>query len=437
MKLIMFKGGVETLEYFSIEMAEYWSDKGYEIFWYDLLVGESEAKRLCKFIIQNKKDKFIAFTFNHEGLAGEDGIYWRNNDFTSDSVWNGYDIKVKNIRDEQNKKFKNIWDEYNIKVINMVVDHPLYYHKYHRFLPKDYYQINIDRKHVEYMRHFYPEIKNVFFLPTAGMFLNKNYDILPDMNYLPMNKRPYDIVFTGNFTPKSILRKNIEEMGQDYVDFYENVLDEMIDNPNMSIEEIGHKCLKIEIPKITKKEITEVFPTFMYVDLAVRFHYRELIIKALAECGFKITTVGEGFEFMNIDNKANLNNLGGGNTDKCLKCINQGKISLNIMPWFKDGAHDRIFTSMLNGAVLLTDSSKYLDEKVLRNDNSYRYNLSMLREYERSGFDISVLKDFKENVSDLLADDEKLSKMADIAFVDANPIHTWQNRAEQIEKDFF
>lgn len=31
-RIIMFKGGVETLEFFSVEIAEYLESKGYEIF---------------------------------------------------------------------------------------------------------------------------------------------------------------------------------------------------------------------------------------------------------------------------------------------------------------------------------------------------------------------------------------------------------------------
>ena len=33
----MFKGGVETLEFFSVEIAEYLESKGYAIFWYNPL----------------------------------------------------------------------------------------------------------------------------------------------------------------------------------------------------------------------------------------------------------------------------------------------------------------------------------------------------------------------------------------------------------------
>lgn len=40
------------------------------------------------------------------------------------------------------------------------------------------------------------------------------------------------------------------------------------------------------------------------------------------------------------------------------------KVSLNVMPWFKDGAHDRVFNSILNGAVCVTDPSRYLEEEL-------------------------------------------------------------------------
>lgn len=38
------------------------------------------------------------------------------------------------------------------------------------------------------------------------------------------------------------------------------------------------------------------------------------------------------------------------------------KIVMNFMPWFKDGSHERIYNSMLNGAVCLTDPSLFLEK---------------------------------------------------------------------------
>ena len=290
-------GGVETLEYFSMEIANYLDEKGYEIFWYNLLVGASETVRLKEYFDANKGEDFVAFTFNHEGIAGEEGLY--------------YDTK-----DDYNTIHHVIWDECNVKVINMVVDHPLYYHKYHKYLPKDYHQINIDKNHYEYMRHFYPEIKNVSFMLTAGMELNKNGDIIEGCAYLPMDKRDYDIVFTGNFTPKYILQKSIERMGPEYISFYENVLQALIDNPKETVEKIGQDALKNEIEDISLKDMKEAMTTFAYCDLAVRFHYRELIIRALTDMDFKVAVVGDGFDLMQIKKRDNLINLGYGDTRK-------------------------------------------------------------------------------------------------------------------------
>ena len=104
--VILFKGGVETQEYFSIEMSKTFQKHGYEIYWFDLVLSGLSAKQLCDFYKADKSKKFKAFTFNFNGIAGEDGLY--DESFEGGSFWN----------------------ETKIPVYNMVVDHPLYYHKY-------------------------------------------------------------------------------------------------------------------------------------------------------------------------------------------------------------------------------------------------------------------------------------------------------------------
>lgn len=48
--VILFKGGVETQEYFSIEMSKTFQKHGYEIYWFDLVLSGLSAKQLCVFI---------------------------------------------------------------------------------------------------------------------------------------------------------------------------------------------------------------------------------------------------------------------------------------------------------------------------------------------------------------------------------------------------
>ena len=73
--VILFKGGVETQEYFSIEMSKTFQKHGYEIYWFDLVLSGLSAKQLCDFYKADKSKKFMAFTFNFNGIAGEDGLY--------------------------------------------------------------------------------------------------------------------------------------------------------------------------------------------------------------------------------------------------------------------------------------------------------------------------------------------------------------------------
>ncbi|MGN0328859.1 MAG: glycosyltransferase [Lachnospira sp.] len=416
--VIMFRGGVETLEFFSVEISSYLTEQGYNVIWYNLLLEEISFHSLMDYYEKNKEDEFITFTFNFEGIAGEKGLY------------QGYDNVIP-----ENTKW-NFWDYANVKVYNMVVDHPLYYHKYIAMRPKNYYQIDIDRQHVDYMKRFFPEVENVMFVPLGGTELNLEGRISIDSPYMAIKERPIDVIFTGNFTPKRILRKHLNNMEQEYIDFYENALERLIHNPDKTIDELAMECLKEQFPHITDLQLRECMPNMMYVDLAVRFHYRELAVKALADSGIKIHTYGAGFNMMNLKHPENIIENGGVNSGKCLDMISQSKISLNIMPWFKRGIHDRILNSCLNGAVSLTDSSEMIEELFKDDHSIILYDLKMLRDYEKSGYDEKVVSQMTDRVKNLLESPDKLQSIADNAYNLCHNKHSWRERAEQIFKEF-
>ena len=60
----------------------------------------------------------------------------------------------------------------------------------------------------------------------------------------------------------------------------------------------------------------------------------------------------------------------------CLEKLANAKFSLNIMPCFHAGAHDRIFNSMLCGAVCVTDTNPYLDEMLTDGENALLYDVT-------------------------------------------------------------
>ena len=87
------------------------------------------------------------------------------------------------------------------------------------------------------------------------------------------------------------------------------------------------------------------------------------------------------------------------------------------MPWFKDGAHDRVFNTLLNGAVLLSDDSIYLREILRDGENCILYSLEDIEQ-------------MPERVKELLSDEERMQRMADIGYEMAKKAHTWAHRAD-------
>ena len=230
-RLILFKGGVETLEFFTEQMAAVWEKMGCSVFWYNLILQQASSSALVEFFKAHRADEWYMFTFNFEGIAGEAGLY-------RDDGW-------------------NFWDWAGVKVVNVVVDHPLYYNKYIRKHPEKYIQLDIDEMHVAYMHRFFPEVHTEYML-TAGTELNYNRCIMPDKNYLSMKERPIDIIFTGNYTPKRILRKHLDNMDDEYIDFYEGVLSYLIDNPSETIDEAAENALRREFPDITDEQLVDL-----------------------------------------------------------------------------------------------------------------------------------------------------------------------------------
>jgi hypothetical protein len=98
--------------------------------------------------------------------------------------------------------------------------------------------------------------------------------------------------------------------------------------------------------------------------------------------------------------------------------MNNSKIVLNILPNLVFGGHDRVFTSMLAGAVSLTDRSVFLENHFTHEDNILMYNIND--------------PDLAEKVQQYLLDTSKLQKIADNGRKVAQKEHIWLNRAKKI-----
>ena len=89
------------------------------------------------------------------------------------------------------------------------------------------------------------------------------------------------------------------------------------------------------------------------------------------------------------------------------------------MPWFKDGAHDRVYNSMTNGAVCVSDPSTYLSETLIDGSDLVFYSLN----------EIEALPD---TIRDLLSNPEKAKTIAAHGYQTVMEKNTWKQRAETL-----
>lgn len=386
-KVIIFEQGIESLSFFSKRIAETLEKEGLQVFHYqldqDVSVAETQRKKLKKF---HKPGETMLITFNFNGFRGEEEFY-------EDGVL--------------------VWRKLEIPCINIMVDHPFYYpallDKVEEELGFDlYYQVLIDGDHEKFIRRFYPGITNVMFFPLAGSCA-KNIS----------EERKYDVVFTGNYTPPQKFRKYIERIDDEYTAFYEGIIADLIEHPDTTMEQAFEKHLKREMGEISHKDLRTCMGNMIFIDLYVRFYFRGEVIRTIAEAGIPVHIWGAGFDQLECKKPENLILEGPTDTEGCLNALANAKISLNVMPWFKDGAHDRVYSAMCNGALCLTDPSRFMREDLLEGENVIFYSL---KEYEK----------LPDLICQLLSQEEKREKIAEVGKEHAMKNHVWSERVPQL-----
>lgn len=386
-KIVLFTKGIETLWFFSEQMGKTFELLGYEVFYFDQC---KEYRSLSDLLWFCEPKVTAAVSFNFDGCAGED-----------------YFIDAEGI---------SFFDARQIKFFNIVVDHPFYYHKFVPYLPKDYTQISIDREHEDYLKRFFPEIKRGPFMPLGGTGLWEK-DTLPGWD-----ERPYDIVFMGHYSPPSAFEETIHRNGPEYAQFYYDIINDLLEHPWKSMDAVIIEHLNRDVEDVSEEGIKDVMPNMIFIDLYVRNHVRGEVVKALADSGLKVHCFGTGWDGLECEHPENIVNGSMLDSLGCLQQISRAKISLNVMPWFKDGAHDRLFNSMLNGAVCLSDGSKYMDE-ILEDGKDY------------VKYDLAKLNELPDKARDLLADREKWERIAKCGYRLAANGHTWADRARFLHSE--
>lgn len=105
-----------------------------------------------------------------------------------------------------------------------------------------------------------------------------------------------------------------------------------------------------------------VVSDFMFIHTDILTYYREKVLKTVAKAGIELYIFGPGWERFEWTKLKNVHLMGKISPEQVLEEMNQAKIVLSTMAWFKDGAHERVFNGMLAKALVVSESTVYMRE---------------------------------------------------------------------------
>lgn len=397
MKTIIYITGIyDTLDLFTDELKTAFTSMGYTSFVYDARMETQSKQALLDLLAESITAAHTA----QADLSGQFACVTFNNLAYNLSLPDG----------------TNLWETYHIPYINILMDHPFHYEKPLRHAPDTSLVLCTDRNHVTYIRRFFKNIRRTDFLAHAGVELH--------CKHKPLADRGIDVLYAGALPIYTVDRMipdltaipeiNGKEMAQ-------SVLSELVHHPEKTTESVIEDYLKNERNDISDQRIHELVVEMRFLDSYATSFFREQAVRCLVENGIRVTAYGVGWDQCDWSGSPYLDYRGKVLAPQILPLMNDSKIVLNTMTWFKNGAHDRIFNGMLAGAAVVTDDSRYLKKEFTDGKELVMFSLKDMRTLPERAFD-------------LFGHMESTQKMADCGYLAAKERHTWKSRAEEIEE---
>lgn len=303
---------------------------------------------------------------------------------------------------------ESLWDSWKIPCINILVDHPMYYFDTLDHAPAYGIVACADQYHTDYVKQFYPTVRNCIFLPTAGECLKPFEDLKP------FSTRTIDVLFIGSY-------KYHEDVIYD--DFSKELEQELLAKTDITFELAVKNCLASRNISLSLKELKETIQHYRFVDVNTTAIFRKRIVEALLEHDISVTVYGNGWDSLPLFHHPNFIYKGLISPADGIRLMEESKIVLNHMAWFKHGTSERIHEAMLQGAVVLTDSSEYL-LKYYENGKHIAY------------YGLNRLDELSETAAKILSADatyaESLESMRKAAYSETISHHTWLNRTQKL-----
>lgn len=291
---------------------------------------------------------------------------------------------------------------------NITFDHPLFISYYLMMPIKNHYICSQDEGYVQYIKEYYPSIKDAWHLPPGG--------ILPKNKSSNLNKRKWDVTFVAVYCNYREGVAAVRMMEKEDRRLALKLMILLKNNPNTSASEGLRQVLDAEGIQLDKKEFVVKLHRMTDAVRAIPFYYREKIVKILVDSGIDIHVFSNTWKDCPYADNEHLIIHSDVSFEDGVEVMADSKISLNIMSWHKGGMTERIANAMLAGSICVTDTTSYIKKHFTDGKDIVFFSLE----------DIYSLP---QKIKNLLTDINTASKIAEKGKENALKRHTWLNRA--------
>ena len=408
--IIFFKGIYDTLDLFSDYIQEAFSELGFGTFVYRAET-EKQSKEALLAMLQKEKGDYAVVAFNNLGYNLDMSLPENVSTFEGiEEKGTEWSVKKENL--------VNVWEYYQIPYIDILMDHPFHFERPLNEMPSTAILLCVDRNHVKYIRRYYKNIRQVDFLPHAGIELGRKHK--------PLQDRKIDVLYAGAlpiYTVAKMIPDLPEMYGVDTSKMMPEILRELVVHPDKTTEQAIEEYINASGKSLSEEELRQIIVHMRFVDSYATSFFREQAVRILVENGIEVTAYGVGWNQCDWSDNPYLKYGGKVMAPQILPLMNDSKIVLNTMTWFKAGAHDRIFNGMLAGAVVATDDSTYMNREFTDGK-------------ELILFKRTELGALPERICDLFGHLERAQEIANCGYQAARSFHLWKNRVEYIIECF-
>lgn len=317
---------------------------------------------------------------------------------------------------------ENMFDHFNVPFFLFLLDHPMDHVVKLKGAGKGLHVICIDRDHPAYIKRGFSEIEHTHFTllgglpaPAGAVFSEEQFE-----------QRPKDIVLTASRVNLEQREEAILSLSDGMRSIALSLLDLLLDERSLDNEQALERVIADKgLSGISGEEFAMLEAMTNSVNIYVRAYVREEIVRTLMASDLKIDIYGKGWEALADEMGPNVRLHAAVPYTETPKIYYDSKLVLNVMPWFKNGSHDRIPSSMLSGAVPLTDHSKLLDEWFLTDDEDKK---------TVAFYDLSHTEKITGIAKDLLSDTHALYLRSERGRNYAFAHMSWSNTARDVLK---